>query len=330
MKAIWSKGLSKRYYFSEKETGIINSIKNLFLRKEVVIDAVKDIYLDIDIGEIIGLIGPNGAGKTTTLKMLSGILYPTAGEVKVLGFEPFRREKNFLSQITFLSGQRSYLFWDLPASEYFNFCRVTYKIPKDKFMKNFKELIQLADIGDILNIPQRKLSFGQRKRCELVAALLHDPKIIFLDEPTNALDIINARKIREFIKKKGDNGNCTIILTSHNMADIEQICSRVIIINKGRIIYDGKIENLSRSNGLNKRVKVTFNGPWNKDIIEKFGKVLNWQETEVLLEVSPERAVGMVGDLFAHFPVQDISVSDPPLEMIIEEIYRKSNVESIC
>ncbi|MGQ9508671.1 MAG: ABC transporter ATP-binding protein [Thermodesulfobacteriota bacterium] len=330
MKAIWAKGLSKRYYFSEKETGIINSIKNLFLRKEVVIDAVKDIYLDIDIGEIIGFIGPNGAGKTTTLKMLSGILYPTAGEVKVLGFEPFRREKNFLSQITFLSGQRSYLFWDLPASEYFNFCRVIYKIPKDKFMKNFKELIQLADIGDILNIPQRKLSFGQRKRCELVAALLHDPKIIFLDEPTNALDIINARKIREFIKKKGDNGNCTIILTSHNMADIEQICSRVIIINKGRIIYDGKIENLSRSNGLNKRVKVTFNGPWNKDIIEKFGKVLNWQETEVLLEVSPERAVGMVGDLFAHFPVQDISVSDPPLEMIIEEIYRKSNVERIC
>lgn len=328
MKAIWAKGLSKKYYFSEKETGFLNSLKNLFHRKEVAIDAVKEINLDIDLGEIIGFIGPNGAGKTTTLKMLSGILYPSAGEIKVLGFLPFKRDRNFLSQITFLSGQRSYLFWDLPANDYFNFCRLVYNIPEDKFKKNLKELIQLAEIEDILNIPQRKLSFGQRKRCELVAALLHEPKVIFLDEPTNALDIINARKMREFIKRKGEERNCTIILTSHNMADIEQICPRVIIINKGKIIYDGEIQNLSHWNGFNKKVKITFNGPWDKDVITKFGRVLKWQETEVLLELSSGGAAKIVGDLFAHFPVQDIAISDPPLEVIIEEIYKKSSMES--
>ena len=223
MKAIEARNLSKKYWFYEKEAGISGSIKALFKGKKVFVEAVHGINMDIEIGEIIGFIGPNGAGKTTTLKMLSGILHPTGGYVNVMGFCPSKREKEFLRQITFVAGQRSQLFWDLPASDYYEFCRIIFEIPREIYLKNLKNLVELAGIGGILKIPQRKLSFGQRKRCELVAALLHDPKVIFLDEPTNAIDLINARKIREFISEKGKEGRHTIILTSHNMADIEQV-----------------------------------------------------------------------------------------------------------
>jgi ABC-2 type transport system ATP-binding protein len=185
MKAISAKNLSKRYWFYEKEAGVTGSVRALFKGKKVFVEAVRGIDLDVEIGEIVGFIGPNGAGKTTTLKMLCGILYPTEGHTEVMGFLPSKREKTFLSQITFVSGQRNQLFWDLPAEEYFNFCRVIYEIPKEAYQHNLKNLIELAGIGDILKVPQRKLSFGQRKRCELVGALLHDPRVIFLDEPTN-------------------------------------------------------------------------------------------------------------------------------------------------
>jgi len=323
MQAIHTKELSKKYWFYEKTPGFLGSVKNLFKGKKVFVEAVKGINLDVEMGEIVGFIGPNGAGKTTTLKMLSGILYPTAGEVEVLGFLPFKREKKFLSQIAFVSGQRSQLFWDLPAREYFNFSQTVYEIPEKVFKKNLDMLVQLLEIEDILDIPQRKLSFGQRKRCELVGALLHDPKVIFLDEPTNALDLINARKVREFISNKGKEGKYTIILTSHNMTDIEQVCKRVVIINKGKIIYDGAIETLSSLDGFKKKMKIIFNGTYDRDKIKELGRVVHLNDQEVLMEVSPEETARVASNIFSNFPVRDISIENPPLETIIESLYKK-------
>jgi len=323
MKAILAKNLSKKYWFYEKEEGVSGSLRALFKGRKVSVEAVRGIDLGVELGQTVGFIGPNGAGKTTTLKMLCGILYPTEGHVEVMGFLPFKREKAFLSQITFVSGQRSQLFWDLPAGEYFNFCKVIYEIPKEVYQRNLKNLIELAEIGDILNVPQRKLSFGQRKRCELVAALLHNPGVIFLDEPTNALDLINARKIREFIREKGKEGKCTIILTSHNMADIERVCERVVIINMGKIVFDGQIHELSRIDGVRKQVKVVFDGPWAMEQVKNLGKIIGKNGQEILLEVEAHKAASVASNLFTHFPVKDIGITSPPLETIIETIYKE-------
>lgn len=323
MKAIFVRRLSKRYWFYEKSPGFWGSIKNLFKNRKVFVDAIKGIDIDIETGEIIGFIGPNGAGKTTTLKILSGILYPTEGEVKVLGFLPFKREKRFLSQIAFISGQRNQLFWDLPAREYFNFCKTIYDIPEKNFKKNLDSLVEVLEIGNILDIPQRKLSFGQRKRCELAGALLHDPKVIFLDEPTNALDLINARKVREFIASKGKKEESTIILTSHNMSDIEQVCKRVVIINQGRIIFDGDMESLYRLNGFNKKMKILFDGQFKIENLKEMGRLINFDEREVLIEVPSEETSKVASKLFASYPIKDISIENPSLERIIESIYRK-------
>jgi len=321
MTAILARDLSKTYWFYSKEPGLAGSVKGLFRGKKVFVEAVRGIDLDVEIGEILGFIGPNGAGKTTTLKMLSGILHPTSGETKVMGYLPFRREKAFLKKITLVTGQRSRLFWDLPAEEYFNFCKVIYDIPREVYQKNLKILVELAEIGGILKVPQRKLSFGQRKLCELVAALLHDPRVIFLDEPTNAMDLINARKVREFIRIKGREGKYAIILTSHNMSDIEQVCDRVVIINRGKIVFDGSIRDLSHTNGFNKQIRVVFSGPWAMDQLVTLGKIKEMNGQEVLLEVEHDKVASVASHLFANFPVKDIGITDPPLERIIETIY---------
>jgi ABC-2 type transport system ATP-binding protein len=323
MKAILTRALSKAYSFYEKEYGVTGSIKGLFRGRKVFVEAVREIDLDIKVGEVVGFIGPNGAGKTTTLKMLSGILYPSGGQVEVLGFIPFQREKTFLKNITFISGQRNRLFWDLPAQDYLNFLKVVYEIPESIYKKNLQSLVQLAEIGEIVKVPQRKLSAGQRRRCELVAALIHDPKAIFLDEPTNAIDLINARKIREFIKEKGKEGKYSIVLTSHNMADIEQVCERLIIINRGRIVYDGSTQNVTRLNGFNKQIKAVFNDRLVMEKIEKLGKIIEKNGQEILLEVEPREAACVASYLFANFSVRDISITNPPLEKIIESIYQE-------
>jgi ABC-2 type transport system ATP-binding protein len=187
-------------------------------------------------------------------------------------------------------------------------------------------LVKLADIQHILRVPQRKLSFGQRKRCELVAALLHDPSIIFLDEPTNAIDLINARKIREFIREKGREGKQTVLLTSHNMSDIEQVCDRIVIINQGEIVFDGSIREVNRIDRHMKQIRVVFNGPWTVEQLEKLGHLREKKENEVLLEVEPDQAPAVASHLFSNFPVQDIAITDPPLERVIESIYSRQPV----
>ena len=322
MRAIRAQNLSKTYSFYEKEKGIKGSLRGLFRRKKVTVEAVKGVDLNIRVGEVVGFIGPNGAGKTTTLKMLSGILYPSGGQVEVLGFIPFKREKAFLKNITLASGQRSRLFWDLPAEDYLNFLKVVYEIPEDVYRENLRSLVELAEIGEILKVPQRKLSVGQRRRCELVAAFIHDPKVIFLDEPTNAIDLMNARKIREFVRGKGKEGRYSIVLTSHHMADIEQVCERLIIINRGGIVYDGRTQDLPRLNGWKKQIKVVLEDQFAVENVETLGRVIEKNGQEILLEVEPHRAAYVASQLLAGFSVKDISIMDPSLEKIIESIYR--------
>ncbi len=322
--AIYARNLSKTYWFTEKEAGLSGSFRALFKGKKVFVDAVKSIDLTLQVGEVVGFMGPNGAGKTTTLKMLAGILHPSAGEISILGFCPQLREKAFLKCITLVTGQRNRLFWDLPAEEYFEFCRIIYEIPPAEYRKNLFRLVEMAEIGDVLKTPQRKLSAGERKRCEIVAALLHDPQIIFLDEPTNALDLLNARKIRQFIREKGKDGKHTIILTSHNMADIEQVCEKIVIINQGRIVFEGLLPELYRLKGSTREIKVIFRETKPLALLEGMGKVLKANGLEVWLEVEAGRAASVASRLFADFPVQDISIMDPPLEKVIEAIYREA------
>jgi ABC-2 type transport system ATP-binding protein len=321
MKAITAEGLTKQYWFLEKEPGVAGSIRALFSGKKVFVDAVRGIRMDVNMGETVGFIGPNGAGKTTTLKMLAGILHPTAGRVEVAGREPSKREKAFLKSIALITGQRSRLFWDLPAEEYFEFCRVVYEIPRADFRKNRARLVELAEIGDILKVPQRKLSFGQRKRCELAAALLHEPRVIFLDEPTNAMDLLSARRVRRFVREMGAKEGRTIMITSHIMADIEEVCERVIVINRGEIIYDGSTRALRHADGSMKRIRVSFGAGWRREMLEGLGRILEEDQNEVLLEVEAEHSVETVSRLFAALPVKDISVSEQPLERIIESLY---------
>jgi ABC-2 type transport system ATP-binding protein len=323
MSAINAKGLTKTYWFYEKEAGLAGSLKSILRGKKVLVEAVRSIELDIDKGELVGFIGPNGAGKTTTLKMMSGILHPSAGELKIMGFTPSKRDKAFLKQITFISGQRNRLFWDLPAEEYFEFCRTVYEIPADVFKKRKETLTTLAEIIDILKVPQRKLSFGQRKRCELVAGLLHDPKVIFLDEPTNAMDLMNAKKIREFIRCLGEKRQHTVILTSHNMSDIEEVCDRVVVINRGKIIFDGGMDELQHTTGFNKQVRVIFGGTWSEDQLRQLGTVRTSNGQEAVIEVPAEKSAAVAAKLLEMFPVKDLSIAEPRIEAIIERLYTR-------
>ena len=321
MKAIRAEKLSRTFWFYEKEPGLGGSLKALFSGRKVYVEAVREIDLDIGLGQIVGFIGPNGAGKTTTLKMLSGILHPTSGSLEIMGHTPSRREKDFLKNITLVTGQRNRLFWDLPAREYFDFCRVTYEIPAGAYRKNLDRLVDMAGIGGILETPQRKLSAGERKRCERVAAFLHDPSVIFLDEPTNALDLVNARRIREFIRETGRENRHTVILTSHNMADIEQVCERIIVINRGRIAFDGMAGELQRARGNKKRIRVVFNQPVPTEALAPLGTLRRANGQEVCLEVDADKAAAVASHLLANHPGRDIGIGEPLLEDIITSIY---------
>src|SRR6266568_278175 len=250
--------LTKYYQVHQKEPGFAGSMKSLFKRKYYAAKAVDDISFTIDEGELVGFIGPNGAGKTTTLKCLTGLLYPTGGEVRVLGYTPFERKHSYLKQISLVMGQKNQLWWDLPAIDSFLLNKEIYEIPDEHYNKTIEQLSDLLDVQDILQVQVRKLSLGQRMKCELIAALLHNPKILFLDEPTIGLDVMMQQKLREFIKAYNQQYNATIILTSHYMKDVEELCKRIIIIDHGKILYDGKLESIVKKYAKNKSITAVF------------------------------------------------------------------------
>lgn len=324
MSVIEVKNLSKKYEYYRKEPGVLGTLKAFIYREKLFAEAVKNISFSIEQGELVGFLGPNGAGKTTTLKMLSGILHPTSGEARVLGFVPHKREKAYQKQFALVMGQKNQLLKDLPAFESFILYKEIYEIPDDRFKKNLDELVGLFEIKEILDIPVRKLSLGQRMKCELAAALLHGPKVLFLDEPTIGLDVVAQKNIRDFIKKYNKEKKTTIILTSHYMEDIKELCGRVIIINIGSIVYDGNLDALIRKYDPYKLLKVTFNGDGvEKSLMEKFGTVEEFDPYHCIIRVPRDEAKNRAAALLSSsIPIDDILIDEVEIDNVIREIFK--------
>lgn len=250
------KHINKTFKVPIKASGVIGTIKSFFNRKYKYIKAINDISFSIKKGEIVGYIGPNGAGKSTTIKILSGILVPDSGEVKIDRLVPYKDRRKYVQEIGVVFGQRSQLWWDIPAIDSFNLLKEIYKIPEEEYQKTKDELVELLNLKDILNIPVRQLSLGNRMKCEIAASLLHKPKILFLDEPTIGLDAVSKKTVREFIKKINKQNNVTVILTTHDMADIEALAKRIILIGKGQILYDGSLAKLKKQYDYLRKITV--------------------------------------------------------------------------
>jgi len=324
MPVIQVKNLVKSYEYYKKQPGLWASLKSLFHREKLFAEAVKNISFSINEGELVGFLGPNGAGKTTTLKVLSGILYSNAGEVKVLGYNPYKRQKEYQKQFALVMGQKNQLWWDLPAMESFILNKEIYEVMDEDFKKNLDELVNLLDIKNILDIQVRKLSLGQRMKCELVAALLHKPKVLFLDEPTIGLDVMAQKNIRDFIKKYNQEKKTTIILTSHYMEDISQLCKRVIIINLGEIVYDGELQALINKYAPYKLVTITFNNEGvTKEELENFGEIGEFNPYKASLKISRDCAKEIASQILSsHLPVDDILIDEPEIDDIIRKIFQ--------
>ena len=324
------KNLSKTFEYYRKQSGFSGSLKSLFYREKQYAEAVKDVHFSVNSGELVGFLGPNGAGKTTTLKMLAGILHPTSGEANVLGYVPFKKEKAFLKQFALVMGQKNQLIQDLPAIETFVVHKEIYEIPDGEFKKSLEELVNLFGITDLLNIQVRKLSLGQRMKCELVAALLHKPKVLFLDEPTIGLDVVAQKNIRDFLKKYNQERKTTIVLTSHYMEDIKELCQRVVIINLGEIIYDGKLDDLIRKYAPYKLLKVTFNGEGIERLqAQTFGDIEAFTPHACTIRTDRQRTKETaIALLSSDLPIDDIIIDEVGADDVVRMIF--CNQSSPC
>jgi ABC-2 type transport system ATP-binding protein len=327
--AISVQNLKKYYKVYKKESGLWGSIKSLWHREYEFVKAVDDISFEIEQGEMIGFIGQNGAGKTTTLKVLSGLLFPTEGEVRVLGFNPWDRETEFQKQFSLVMGQKNQLWWDLPAMETFLLNKAIYEIPDDEFQATLDKLVDLLDVSEILNVQVRKLSLGQRMKCELIAALLHNPKVLFLDEPTIGLDVVMQKALRDFIRQYNEEFNATIILTSHYMDDVKELCDRAIIIEKGHKIFDGQLQDIIDKYARNKLLSLTFSEEVARAQLEEFGTVREFEEDgsafTASLAVPREQATQRASQILNQLPVQDLNIEEPSIEAIIREVFSEQN-----
>jgi len=313
------KNLRKTYIVPERDTGLSAAIKSLFVRKTREVEAVKDISFTVEPGEIVGFLGPNGAGKTTTLKMFSGLLHPTSGEISVLGYEPFDRKKDFLQQITLVMGQRNQLIWDIPVGDSFERNRAIYRLSTNEYIDTRDELTDLLDLGELLSKPVRNLSLGERMKCEIAAALLHRPQVLFLDEPTIGLDVTMQRRIRTFIGEYNKRYNATVLLTSHYMADVEALCKRVIIIHHGQLLFDGALSELINRFSPHKTIVVDLDTE--RADLSNYGEVVTSEGSRITLRVPKSETATVTGRLLADLPVIDLTVEDPPIEEVIEEVF---------
>lgn len=314
------RNLTKIYQFYKK-TG--NLLKDIFFRKFEKIIALDDISFQIADGEIVGFIGPNGAGKTTTMKILSGILYPTAGNVSVLGFIPFEKKENFLRQIAFVMGQRNQLLWDLPAYDTFLLNKEIYQIDDCQFKKTLDKLVSLLDCQKIINQPVKTLSLGERMKMELIASLIHQPKVLFLDEPTIGLDVIAQKTIRDFIKQYRENFNATIIITSHYIEDLKQLTKRLIIINQGKIIYDGNWEEIIKKYAREKIITVILEDIKNLNHLKKIGDIYQINLPKVVFKVKREDLSEKINLITKKFSFLDMVIEEEKIEEIIRKIFQK-------
>ncbi|OGG02739.1 ABC transporter [Candidatus Gottesmanbacteria bacterium RBG_16_37_8] len=327
METIALKGLKKYFRVFKRREGLIRTFASLFKRKYSDVKAVDDISFTIKEGELVGFIGPNGAGKTTTLKCLSGLLYPSSGNVDVLGFKPFERKNQFLKSISLVMGQKNQLWWDLPAVESFRLNKEIYELDETTYQKNLNELMELLEVGTQVNQPVRSLSLGQRMKMELIAALIHHPKVLFLDEPTIGLDIVMQKKMRDFLGKYNQKYQATILLTSHYMADVKELCRRVIIINNGKLIYDGNLDKLSQKYSHHKIITAHFDNSFDRQKLSKLGEIKSIDENKVILHIKKVDTRQAAVTLLEKFKVRDLNIEEPELEDVISIIFEgKSNV----
>lgn len=313
--------LSKHYQVHDKEPGFAGSLKAFFARKYRAVKAVDEVSFDIAAGERVGFLGPNGAGKTTTLKVLSGLLYPTAGSARVLGFAPHRREAAYLRRFTLVMGQKQQLIWDLPAIETFLINQAIYEIPRADYAATLKELDQLLDLEPLLRKQVRKLSLGERMKCELAAALLHRPEVLFLDEPTIGLDVTMQVRIRDFIAAYNERYGATVMLTSHYMADVTALCSRIIVIDKGRVLYDGDFRRLIERMAPWKIVKLQLSRPIDSARLAGFGELVSNEGVNAVLRIPRANTGETAARLLAGVDVDDVTFEDPPVEDIIRDVF---------
>ncbi len=320
--------LTKTYQVSEREGGIGSAVRGFFRRKYRDVQAVQRVSFDIQAGEVVGFLGPNGAGKTTTLKMLSGLLHPTSGSARVLGYTPWQRDRPFLQAITLVMGQRSRLSWDIPAADSFLLNQAIYRIPDSEYQRTLKELSELLELDPILKKPVRNLSLGERMKVELAAGLLHRPQVLFLDEPTIGLDISAQVRIRDFLREFNRRTGATILLTSHYMADVTALCERIIIIHQGQLKYDGSLAGLSRRIAPFKLISVALGEPCPCDLTP-YGTPVDLHKGEgengskQYVQVPAGDVAAITARMLADLPIHDLTIEDPPIESVIERAFQE-------
>lgn len=320
--------LKKEFEYYKKGTGLQGSFHNLFHRETLRKEAVRDISFSVEKGEIIGLLGPNGAGKTTTLKMLSGILFPTAGRVEIDGFIPWERKNEFKRRFSIVMGQKNQLWWDLPASDSFYLNKCIFDVDDREYRSTVEELAELLDVKELMNVQVRRLSLGERMKMEILAALIHRPQILFLDEPTIGLDIISQQKIRDFLQYYNERTQTTVILTSHYMRDIEALCKRAVIINQGQLVYDGTLADINHLMGDRKLLTLKSMEPVAVGQLSLFGRVREIRGKEAVLEVPKGRIKETASSILSTLPVEDFTVTEIPLEESIAQFYQKEVILS--
>lgn len=325
MPLIEVQGLTKAFRTYKKQPGFKGAVRGLFHRKYEQTLAVKDVNFSVEEGELVGFLGPNGAGKTTTLKMLSGLLYPTGGSARVLGYVPWERDDGYRRQFALLLGQKNQLWWDLPARESLELNSKIYGIDEKLFKRTVSELTELLDVKDKLNVNVRELSLGERMKMELIAALLHQPKVLFLDEPTIGLDVISQKTVREFLRNHNATKKTTILLTSHYMADIQELCQRVIIIDKGTIFFDGRLSEILDRFADSKLVTISCGAATNcqNTDLSKYGEVLERTSDTIKLKVKRDRVISVCKALLDDLPVSDIDIQEVPIEDVIRQIFAR-------
>ena len=319
------RGLRKDYQVHKRAPGLRAALRSIFHRTYTTVAAVDGIDFEIAAGERVGFLGPNGAGKTTTLKVLSGLLHPSAGEVEVDGHVPRHRQDAFLKKVMLVMGQKQQLLWDLPPSETFELNRAIYDVPKAQYAATLKELVELLELGDLIGKPTRQLSLGERMKCELAAALIHKPNLLFLDEPTIGLDVSMQVTIRDFIKSYNQRNGATVILTSHYMDDVAVLCPRVIVIDKGKLSYDGTLEALVHRIRPEKRVILRLGRAVDRADVEALGaKVIAHDASGATLQVTQDALNGILQRALSTLPITDLTVENPPLEEVMSELFART------
>jgi ABC-2 type transport system ATP-binding protein len=325
MPAIQVTGLTKTFRTYKKQPGFGGAVRGLFHRQYEPTFAVKDVNFQVEPGELVGFLGPNGAGKTTTLKMLAGLLYPTGGSARVLDYIPWEREDGYRRQFALLLGQKNQLWWDLPARESLDLNAKIYGIPAETLERTISEMTELLAVKDKLNVSVRELSLGERMKMELIASLLHQPKVLFLDEPTIGLDVVSQKTVREFLREYNAKHKTTILLTSHYMTDIQELCKRVIIIDHGTIFFDGQLSEVLDRFADFKLITIQCEGAssCSADHLGKYGEIVEQKPGTIQLKVKRDRVIAVCKALLDELPVSDIDIQEVPIEEVIRRIFAR-------